>query len=362
MSAVYQHLRLARFSLFAAMVILPAMRAGVDAQISVAPTTVVIESRNPFGEFIVANRSGVAQEVTIGFQFGFPVSDEHGEISMEYEATERGAPFDLGNRVRAFPTRFVLPPGERQTVRLMIRPGGDAPHGVYWTRIVTTSNPSAADIDPQQVTEEVAARIIFRIRQITTLLFKQGEVNTGVLVHRFDARAENDNVVIDAKLEREGNAPFIGSTQVRIFDRGGQEVFNQVQNLALYFELLRRHTAPLENLPPGEYRAELVISSTRDDISRDNLIQIEPIRRDVAFTIRPEDRLAPVEAQPVVIDAGDPPPMQRDPTSEKTSAATENSDPPPSAGEGQHEPTITTPAAPVEKDAECPPPAAETGA
>lgn len=50
----------------------------------------------------------------------------------------------------------------------MIRPGGDGADGVYWTRLATTSNQRAAEIEAEQVTEDITARIVFRIRQVTT--------------------------------------------------------------------------------------------------------------------------------------------------------------------------------------------------
>lgn len=256
------------------------------AQISVAPTTVVIEDRSPFGEFLVANRSNTVQEIVIDFQFGFPISNDAGETFMEYENVERGAAHDLGGRVRAFPRRFVLPAGEQQTVRLMVRPGS-MPEGVYWTRIVTTSNPREEDVEAQQLRNDVSARIIFRIRQVTTVLFKQGAVSTGVKMTRIAARTEDQTVILDAEFEREGNAPFIGRSSIKIFDAQGEIVFEKEQNVSLYFDLLRRYSFPREEFSPGTYKAKIEFRAERRDIPSSELIAMEPVIHEAVFTIPP---------------------------------------------------------------------------
>ncbi|QOC23253.1 hypothetical protein IC757_03625 [Wenzhouxiangella sp. AB-CW3] len=255
------------------------------AQVSVAPTTVVMENRNPFGEFIVANQSAAPQEVRISFQFGYPRSDEKGEIYMEYEDVAQGEPRDLGERVRAFPRAFVLPPGEQQTVRLMVSPDADAVDGVYWSRIVTTSNPRDEDVETRQVQEGVGARIAFQIRHVTTVLFKQGDAHTGVDVHGLEANIEDDELVILADLERTGNAPFIGRSHLRIFDDAGEVVLESEQNVSLYFELLRRLTASVEDLAPGDYRAELEFRAGQRDIARADRISMDPVSAEIGFQI-----------------------------------------------------------------------------
>lgn len=279
--------RIQRFSLAFALLAAAALAclSQAEAQISVAPTTVIMEGRNPFGEFLVANRSNIAQEISIDFEFGFPASDEDGEAYMEYEKVERGAPYDLSSRVRAFPRSFVLPAGEQQTVRLMVRPAAEMPDGVYWTRMVTTSNPREQDIEAQQVREDVSARIIFRVRQVTTVLFKRGDVNTGVKVNRLDAYAEEENLIVEAEMEREGNAPFIGRSFLKVFNEEGEVLYEHDQNVSLYFDLFRRIAAPLEDFPDGSYRAELSFRAERRDIPPAELVPMEAVSHSATFTL-----------------------------------------------------------------------------
>lgn len=110
--------------------------------------------------------------------------------------------------------------------------------------------------------------------------------------------------MVEARMERQGNAPFIGRSQLRVLSEAGELLFEEEQNVALYFELFRRYLVPLEDLPLGDYKVEMTFESERQDIPQGQLIPIEPVRAEASFTVTREKASLPPEAPVTEAAAG----------------------------------------------------------
>lgn len=253
------------------------------AQVAVAPTILFIGSDTRFGTYLVSNQSGVPQEVTVDFRFGYPESDSLGNGYMVYGDTLAGAELAITEWVRAFPRRFVVGPGEQQTVRLTVRPPADIADGTYWTRIVTTSTPQTPQVDT--VGEGVAAQIIFRLEQITTVLYRNGEVGTGVTLDEVRHWVEPAQVSFLATLSRTGNSPFFGSATLRVRDAAGTVVGEGIQAVAIYFDSRIAFAVDRAALPAGEYSAEISVTPERSDIAPADQLPMEAVTQTVRFAV-----------------------------------------------------------------------------
>ena len=255
-----------------------------QAQVSVAPVALFLDESNPFGTFYVSNQSGETQEVSIDTRFGYPASDSLGNVIMQYDDSTAAEQYSIGQALRIFPRQFVLPPNERQIVRITARPSSERDEGYYWTRLVTTATPQSGFVDTT-AQDGVQAQVRFRLQQVTAVLYEKGDPETSVDIERLNAVADSGQVVMTARLERGGNAPFIGSARLRIYDAQGELVTQTERSLAAYFSLFRRFEVPTDALPPGQYSAELRLSPERSDVAPEHRIPMEPVSESASFTV-----------------------------------------------------------------------------
>ena len=257
----------------------------VAAQVTIAPTALFIDDRARFGTYLVLNGSNQVQEVSINFEFGYPDTDEEGNSFMNYRDEEAQARYSMADWVRGFPRTFTLQPGERQTVRLTVRPPGDIPDGTYWTRIRTTSNPAVPDIDAAPV-DGVQAQITFQFNQVTAGFFKKGNVTTGVNIENVTVDVADGQAVVRARTQRAGNSPFLGSMFLLVRDANNNIVHEDRSSTTVYMNAVRRMEFDASGLRPGNYTAEVRFESRRPDISSGDLVQAEPVSRTTPFVIR----------------------------------------------------------------------------
>lgn len=269
-------------SLFLVFVSLFAGLFPAYGQVSIAPTALFMEDRSPFATLTVANGSETAQEISLSFRFGYSISDSTGNLTMDYDVGEHD--FALNDYVNAFPRNFTLEPGERQTVRLAARGLSNREEGTYWTRLAVLASPLSPPIGSLE-DNAVTTRININFEQIIPVFFRRGQVTTGLDVDniRFVQSGERGELLYD--IQRTGNSPFTGSFELRILNGEEEPVVQRTANITTYYDMTRSMSIDLSELDAGEYTAELIFTSDRRDISRDNLIQIEPVRRTKTFSI-----------------------------------------------------------------------------
>lgn len=255
------------------IVLLAILVAGVCAQaalaqVTVAPTAVFLDDGNRFGTVYISNNSDSPQQVELSFQFGYPAADSTGNLYMEYGDSTAAREYSLVPYLRAFPQQFSLPPGESQVVRVVANPLSDKSDGMYWTRLITASEPQVEEVATQ--TDSVQARVTFRIRQVTSVLFRKGSPSVQMSLSDVSAAADTGVVEVMATLEKQGRAPFLGTAHIRLLTDSGTEVANIPRAIAVYFDMRRRFEVPLpEEAGPGNYRVELTLNTERNDIPQE---------------------------------------------------------------------------------------------
>jgi hypothetical protein len=261
-----------------------AMSKGALAQVTIAPTALFIDDRSRFGTFLVLNGSNQTQEVALTFEFGYPATDDEGNVFMNYENEEAAALYSMVDWIRGFPRNFTLAPGERQTVRLTVRPPSDLADGTYWTRIKTASNPAVADIDAE-VTEGVQAQITFRFEQVTAGFYKHGNVTTGVDIQNIEAEVSEGQGIVRAHVERTGNSPFLGSMFLTVRDASNNVVYENRSSTTVYLTAVRRMELDVSDFSSGEYVAEVRFETRRPDVASTDLVQGPASSQTVSFRV-----------------------------------------------------------------------------
>lgn len=254
----------------------------VDAQITIAPTMVFVDQQNRFGSFLVLNGSEEAQEVSIEFPFGYPVTSPDGNINMVYDDSAAAERYGISDVVRGFPQNFVLQPGERQTVRLTIRPK-DFTDGTYWTRIKTTSNAQEPPVGAAS-DDEITAQITYEFEQVTTLFYKHGDTNTGIDINAFAARDAGENIEFVVDVSRTGNSPFLGSIILKLTDADGNVSAEKLASTSIYYDYRQIFTIPKSDLKDGMYNATVTFETRRPDVASEDIVQMNPVSRSISYT------------------------------------------------------------------------------
>ncbi len=255
---------------------------GAIAQITIAPTMVFIDQQNRFGSFLVLNGSDQAQEVSIEFPFGYPTTEADGSISMVYDDSAKAEEYGISNLVRGFPQNFVLQPGQRQTVRLTIRPENFS-DGMYWTRIKTTSNVQNPPVGTE-AGDEITAQITYKFEQVTTLFYKQGDTNTGITIKEFKQNDAGENVEFIADVSRTGNSPFLGSIILKLTDADNNVAVERLASTSIYFDYRQIFEIPKADLEDGTYNAQITFETQRPDVPKEDIVQMEPVSRSITYT------------------------------------------------------------------------------
>ena len=255
-----------------------------QAQISVSPPALFMNSNNRFGTFVVENKTGEPQEVSVKFRFGYPVSDSIGNLSMQYDDTVAESQYSLTGWIKGFPRKFVLMPGTQQIIRLTTQPPANLSDGMYWSRIITSAQPQAKRIDTVRTGITTQISIVFE--QITTVLYGKGKLNTGLEIIDPFIVEDSAKVHLVWKTVKNGNAPYFGTVNVKVFDENGNIADETVETLGIYMTMNKKASFDRTKLKPGKYIAEIKFITERKDIAPDNIIQLPPTVKKIAFTIK----------------------------------------------------------------------------
>lgn len=267
---------------FILLLLFGVLLTSAKAQITIAPTMVFIDQQERFGSFLVLNGSDQAQEVSIEFPFGYPTTNNEGNVEMVYDDSIRAQQYGISNLVKGFPQNFVLQPGQRQTVRMTVRPK-DFTDGTYWTRIKTTSsaqNPAVGE----ETEDGITAQITYKFEQVTTLFYKHGDTDTGIEIQEFSHRNSEENFEFIADVNRSGNSPFLGSIILTISGSNGNTVVEKRTSTSIYFNYRQVFEVAQSELENGEYTAEITFETQRPDVPSENIVQMEPVSQSISFT------------------------------------------------------------------------------
>lgn len=253
------------------------------AQVSVAPVALFMDDTNRFGSFYITNQTSTPQEVEVDFRFGYPAADEAGNIFMQYEDSVTAELYSLAPYLRSFPRQFVLPPGESQVVRLTARLPSARAEGYYWARLITTSTPQATL--SEDAGGGVSAEIVFRVQQVTAVLYKRGQPEARIAMYDLAAEADSGAVVVSAFIERLSDSPFLGRAVVQLLDENGNAVAEQSESVSAYVSLRRRFNITIPDDLRGDFTAVVTLSAERPDVPVPYRTTINPVSASIPIHI-----------------------------------------------------------------------------
>lgn len=266
--------------LFALMSAAPLAAQGVV----VAPHAVYMDHRTRSGSITLYNPNTEPAEVTISSFFGYPVTDSLGAFMLAQPDSVAAAAMPAATAwVDAFPKRVTIPPLQRQTIRLLARPPQGLADGEYWSRIVISARGGSVPVQGVDSASNITIGLELEMRTIIPLLYRKGRVNTGLSVAGVHAARVADSVEVRARLERSGNAAWVGMARGTLADASGRSVATFERPIAVYYDATPSFRMPAP--PAGTYSLRLEFVGERTDIAPELLLKSPPVRDTVEVAL-----------------------------------------------------------------------------
>jgi hypothetical protein len=245
--------------------------------VAVTPSAIYVDQRTRSATLTVYNPGTTPAEVEISFAFGYPWSDENGEVRVRIvhpDSVSAGDPSAAG-WLRAFPRRLILEPGQRQTVRLMVQPPADLPVGEYWARVLVRARGGQPPIE--QRSGDVTMMLNLETVVVTALTYRNGDVSTGISVGGARAELLPEGLRVSMDLHRGGSAAYLGRITLQVVSPEGRVVAEGSDNLAVYHAMHRRFSFPPDLEIPAGSTVRYAISATRPDLSTNAVLPAPPV-------------------------------------------------------------------------------------
>jgi len=269
--------------------------ASLAAQgVMVAPHAVFIDHSQRSGSVLLYNPGTEPVEVTISTIFGYPTTDSAGGIKLDTLPADSAV--SALAWIQAFPRRLTVGPRERQTVRLLARPPIELPNGEYWLRLMIAAQAGRVPITGVADTTAIQVGLKLEVRTIIGVNYRKGAVSTGVSLSNLRAQLAGDSVITRAKLERRGNAAFIGMIRETIVDstgavraqRVGDSLVTSYQSpIGVYFTMEPRLASaiPAPGLPRGRYWLRYEVVAEREDLDPRVVLKAPAVRDSVQLVV-----------------------------------------------------------------------------
>src|SRR5947209_13572464 len=262
--------------------------ASLAAQgVMVAPHAVFIDHRLRSGSVLLYNPGTEPVEVTISTIFGYPVTDSTGAITLRtVDAPDSTLPSALA-WIQAFPRRLTVAPRERQTVRLLARPPAGLADGEYWLRLVIAAQAGRVPISGVTDTTAIQIGLRLEVRTIIGVNYRKGPVATGLALSQLRAQIVGDSLVTRARLERRGNAAFIGTIRQTLTDSAGRVLDSHQSPIGVYIAMEPRlaNLLPPPRLGRGRYWLRYEVVTEREDLDPTVVLTSPAVRDSVPIVV-----------------------------------------------------------------------------
>jgi len=255
--------------------------------VMVAPHAVFIDHRLRSGSVLLYNPGTEPVEVTISTIFGYPVTDSTGAITLRtVDAPDSTLPSALA-WIQAFPRRLTVAPRERQTVRLLARPPAGLADGEYWLRMVIAAQAGRVPISGVTDTTAIQVGLTLEVRTIIGVNYRKGPVTTGLALSQLRAQIVADSLITRARLERRGNAAFIGTIRQTLLDSVGRVVQSYQSPIGVYVAMEPRlsNLLPPPRLGRGHYWLRYEVVTEREDLDPAVVLKAPAVRDSVQLVV-----------------------------------------------------------------------------
>lgn len=259
-------------------------RTGEAQGVVVAPHAVYLDHRTRSASITLYNPGSDPAEVTISSMFGYPVTDSVGHFMLLTPDSVDASMPSATAWIEAFPRRMTIPPLQRQTVRLLARPPQGLADGEYWSRVMISARGGSVPVSGAD-TAAIAIGLTLEVRTIIPLIYRKGQLTTGVALSNLRTRIVGDSLAIRVRLERQGSSAYIGTAKGTLLTQSGAPVASFQFPVAIYYDAEPEFIIPLTGQAAGTYRLRLELATDRTDIAPELMLRAPVTRDSVTVTL-----------------------------------------------------------------------------
>lgn len=231
------------------------------AGVLTAPTVVIMSDRERTSRMIVRNPSSQPKEIEIRMGFGIPVSDSLGNVTVDLFDTTKVDARSCADWIKVFPRKLVLEGNGTQTIRFIASPPRGLEDGEYWARVIVRSQESKVSI-PKAKEGQITTNLNMIMQTAISLKYRNGNLVSKIAMSDVEATVGDNEVDILMDLQNLGNISYVGRLICRVMDSNGDEIGLKIVDLAIYRDLKRKITVPLNVEAAGKIPASIEVFIT----------------------------------------------------------------------------------------------------
>lgn len=250
------------------------------AQVTIAPTRVLLSERIRSHEVVVSNPTDRRVEVIVSTGFKLIRSDSLGVVRLDSVPTAEEAMRSSRDWIRVYPRRFSLTPGASQSVRVLAGPPPSIADGEYWARIEFASRALAPLVLSSPTDSEqlgIRSELSLQLEVGIPVIFRKGRATTGIEIDSIGAVTVHNAARVHLDLRRTGNSAFRGTITGIIRGLDGVELARVSDQFTVEFALRKTLLLPVTS---GQvYNVEVLIEPKKEGAAADVVLPSKPVSR-----------------------------------------------------------------------------------
>lgn len=252
--------------------------------VMIAPHAVFMTQGSRSGAVTLLNPGTEPVEVSVSVFYGYTATDSTGQLTLVTIDHPDSTQPSASGWLQAFPRRLTVGPQEQQVVRLLATPPANLPDGEYWARLAFTAKAGQLPVAGVSDTGNIKVGLTLQVRTVIGLHYRKGVVRTGIAVSGLQAVRQGDSVVVHARIERQGNAAYLGTVRGTVVAPSGRVVGTFRVPVTVFYANEPRWAASIGAVPADGYRLRLEITTEREDLQPEVLLQSPVVRDSVEVT------------------------------------------------------------------------------
>lgn len=258
------------------------------AQVAIHPKAIFIDKYTRSASMQVINTSNTAKEITIELKFGHTEYDTSGLAYIGYPENGELAQFSAIPYTKVFPQKLVIEPKGSQTIRFIVPQISSMDDGVYWSRVVVSSEEAEKQIDSTTDLTKLSVGIAYKLTVVSALFIKIGETTAPIKINGGTSYSDSTQVHLLVDIEKGGNSPYWGTEDVEIYNASGKKIAEKKGMIAIYFSAKKGYEFDKSDFPAGKYRAEIELENNHPAIPEKYRPKSDTVKASFYFEVTDE--------------------------------------------------------------------------
>jgi len=255
------------------------------SQIGLYPQAVFLNSQNRASNLKIMNMTDDTKEIIVDLVFGYPKYDSLGNYKIVYGDSLPEAVWSAIPYVKVFPKRLLLKGKEEQVVKFMLGNMSDMPDGTYYGRIQILSKNPPEEIDTSY-TDKITAKIDIQFTLVSALIVEKGSTNCEIKLNPAWTKTDSTKVNILVPVEKGGNSPFLGTSEMKVFNMVGKLIAETKEMTPFYISGTRAFKFDKKLFNTGQYRVDISMTNEHKDVPSDFKVPFSPVRESCTIEVK----------------------------------------------------------------------------